>query len=219
MTAVMTLLGDLDPRRRLLIGIVGAPGSGKSTLAEEAARRLSAKGTPAQVLPMDGYHLSQARLRELGRRERMGAPDTFDTADFVQTLRALRRDRDVAIPLFDREVEEPVPDAGLVPASTRVVLVEGNYLLFETGGWTPVRELLDRVVFLEAPEELRRRRLRARHVLYGKSEAEAIAWIERVDDPNARRIAQTRHRADAVLDPAAPPTNPPIPLSSAQERS
>ncbi|MEP6842779.1 MAG: nucleoside/nucleotide kinase family protein, partial [Pseudolysinimonas sp.] len=51
------------PLRRL-IGLVGPPGVGKSTLAA----RLAGADPAAAVLPMDGFHLSQDRLRQLGRR-------------------------------------------------------------------------------------------------------------------------------------------------------
>ena len=73
------------PQRRL-VGLVGPPGVGKSTLAE----RLAATDPGAAVLPMDGFHLPQERLRQLGRRERMGAPDTFDVDAFVSVLRDVR---------------------------------------------------------------------------------------------------------------------------------
>ena len=59
-----------------IIGIVGPPGSGKSTFAKELSEHLS---VPHCVVPMDGFHYPQETLRALGRRERMGAPDTFDT--------------------------------------------------------------------------------------------------------------------------------------------
>jgi len=80
------------PRR--LIGLVGPPGVGKSTLAERLARADPAAG----VLPMDRFHLTQKRLRQLGRRERMGAPDTFDVEGFAAVLRALRTDETVIAP-------------------------------------------------------------------------------------------------------------------------
>ena len=71
---------------RRLIGIAGPPGAGKSTYA---ARMASELGPTAVVLPMDGFHLSQARLIKLGRLDRMGAPDTFDVDGFVAVLESL----------------------------------------------------------------------------------------------------------------------------------
>lgn len=184
---------------RYLLGIAGAPGSGKSTFAEAEYRRLSAEGTATAVLPMDGFHLPQAELVRLGRRDRMGAPDTFDVDGFVATLERLRRPGAVIAPGFDRTIEEPVQDALEIGADIRLVIVEGNYLLHDRDGWERVRPLLDRVVFLPPDDAVRRGRLIARHVAFGKSPAEAEAWVARSDDPNAALVAATAHRADEVL--------------------
>ena len=181
---------------RTLLGIAGAPGSGKSTFAAaEQARR----GPGAAVLPMDGFHLPQAELVRLGRRDRMGAPDTFDVDGFVATLEALRRGGDVRAPGFDRTIEEPVPGAIEIGAGIPTVIVEGNYLLYDQGGWERLRPLLDRVVFLAPDEAVRRGRLIARHVAFGKTPAEAEAWVARSDDPNAALVAATAPRADEIL--------------------
>src|SRR5579884_2593077 len=60
---------------RVLLGITGPPGAGKSTLADAV---VAAVGDAAALVPLDGFHLPQAELVRLGRRDRMGAPDTFD---------------------------------------------------------------------------------------------------------------------------------------------
>jgi pantothenate kinase len=69
------------PRR--LLGLVGAPGAGKSTLA---ARLVDALTPVAVLVPMDGFHLADTELDRLGRRDRKGAPDTFDAAGYVALL-------------------------------------------------------------------------------------------------------------------------------------
>ncbi|HEU0205310.1 MAG TPA: hypothetical protein VFQ74_01290 [Pseudolysinimonas sp.] len=122
------------PTRRL-IGLVGPPGVGTSTLADRLARDDAA----AAVLPMDGFHLTQQHLRQLGRRERMGAPDTFDVQGFAAILRALRTDETVTAPGFDRTIEEPVAGAITIGRGIRTVYVDGNYLLV----WEGIAELLD----------------------------------------------------------------------------
>lgn len=179
----------LPPRR--LIGLVGPPGVGKSTLAA----RLAADDPASAVLPMDGFHLSQQRLRELGRRERMGAPDTFDVEGFASVLRALRTDESVSAPSFDRAVEEPVADAITIGPSILTVYVEGNYLLI----WDGIAGLLDETWYLELDPEVRRRRLLDRHVASGKSPDTAAAWVATVDEPNARLIAASAARAGRTL--------------------
>ena len=182
------------PRR--LIGIVGPPGAGKSTMAA----RLAAADPGAAVLPMDGFHLPQARLRELGRRERMGAPDTFDVEGFVRVLRALRGSRETVLaPGFDRSIEEPVPDAIELGRGIQTVYVEGNYLLHDRDGWELVAPLLDETWYLLLDDEVRRRRLLARHLSSGKTPDAAAAWVDTVDEPNARLVAASAARATRTL--------------------
>lgn len=194
--AVLAALDELEAltREHRLIGIAGAPGAGKSTLAAALAQRLH-----ATVLPMDGFHLPQARLVELGRRDRMGAPDTFDVDGFVRVLDRVRNSgRTVLAPGFDRETEEPVPDAIVLP-ELRTVVVEGNYLLLEQDGWDRVAPLLDVTVFIELEGGIRQQRLIERHMRFGKSRGDATSWALGTDERNARVIEATAHRADHVL--------------------
>lgn len=185
-----------DGGRRLL-GVAGAPGAGKSTLVEALARGL---GGRAVVVPMDGFHLDDAVLDALGRRDRKGAPDTFDAAGYVHLLRRLRAaDEDVVYaPVFRREQELAVAGALAVPREVPLVVTEGNYLL-AGGAFAPVRELLDEAWFLDVDPVLRRCRLVARHVRYGRSPEAAERWVASSDDPNAVLVEATRDRADLVL--------------------
>jgi pantothenate kinase len=194
---------DLARRgRRSVLGIVGPPGGGKSTLAQTVVAEL---GDAAALVPMDGFHLAQSELVRLGRRNRMGAPDTFDAGGYATLLRRLRnRDETVVYaPEFRRDIEEPIA----VPRSIPLVITEGNYLLLETGDWAAVRPLLDETWYVEMDENTRVRWLVQRHIDYGKSPQAARSWVLRSDQANAKLIAATRNRADIIVQRA---TTPPI---------
>ena len=185
-----------QPEARI-IGIIGPPGSGKSTLAAELVNLL---GESAVVVPMDGFHYPQATLVELGRRERMGAPDTFDSERLAEKLSAVvSRDTEVLFPSFDRSVEEPVEDQIVVAPEHERVVVEGNYLLLDSDGWDRVGTLLDVAVYLEIPDPIRQQRLIARHVEFGKTAEHAAAWVDSVDEANAVVIASSAPRATVTL--------------------
>lgn len=179
-----------------MVGIVGAPGAGKSTIAGELVELLP----DAALLPMDGFHLPQRRLVELGRRDRMGAPDTFDIEGFIATLEAVRDSgRTVHAPGFDRDIEEAIPGAIEILPQSRSVVVEGNYLLLDSGGWQRVAPLLDVTFFVHVPNDIRHDRLIARHIAFGKSPTDAAAWALGPDEANARTITATAARADHVI--------------------
>ncbi|MEU7057086.1 nucleoside/nucleotide kinase family protein [Streptomyces sp. NPDC046197] len=200
----------LRTRERVILGIAGSPGAGKSTLAECLVRALNGTGEAwAAHVPMDGFHLADAELERLGRRQRKGAPDTFDAAGYAALLRRLREEatdgETVYAPGFERDLEQPIAGAIPVPPSARLVVTEGNYLLLDTGAWARVRPALDEVWFCELDEQERVRRLIARHEEFGKSHREAEAWVLGTDQRNADLVAATRGRADLVVPATAVP--------------
>ena len=188
-----------ERRGRVIVGVTGPPGSGKSTFARELLEVFSAD---AAYVPMDGFHLANAQLERLGRRERKGAPDTFDVDGFVTTLRrvvASYQARDVYVPAFDRAIEEPVAAGLVVSRDARLVVTEGNYLACSTDGWASVRGLLDRLYYLDCPPGVRRSRLIERHVAGGRSPDGAAAYVDAVDEPNAALIASTETSCDRTV--------------------
>ncbi|WP_242652801.1 nucleoside/nucleotide kinase family protein [Intrasporangium flavum] len=198
--AAVGLVGD---RRRAVLGIAGAPGAGKSTLAEalvaEVARTHGAEWV-AHV-PMDGFHLADAQLERLGALSRKGAPDTFDADGYAALLRRLVAEPDswVYAPGFERTLEQPIAAAMVVPPEARVVVTEGNYLLLPEARWEAARAATDAVWFVTGDDDVRRARLVSRHVTFGKEPEAAALWVEDTDEANARRVAESAHRADRLV--------------------
>jgi pantothenate kinase len=183
---------------RVVLGITGPPGAGKSTLAAQLAGQL---GAEAALVQMDGFHLAQVELERLGRSARKGAPDTFDVRGYVALLARLREEQGETVyaPTFRRDIEEPIAGAIAVGPEVRVVVTEGNYLLDSSPPWDRVRLLLDEAWYLEVGAEVRTARLVARHMAYGRTEAEAKSWVRDVDQANAVRIEDGRRLADLVM--------------------
>jgi pantothenate kinase len=182
-----------------MLGLAGAPGAGKSTVAQALCAALPGR---AVVVPMDGFHLANSELVRLGRAGRKGAPDTFDSAGFAALLgrlRAQRRDELVYAPDFRRELDEAVAGAIAVPGDIELVITEGNYLLLGQGAWADARARLDAVWYIDIDPGLRRERLVARHMRYGRSAEEAQRWVARTDEPNARLVEAGRAGADLLL--------------------
>jgi pantothenate kinase len=187
----------LARERRVILGITGSPGAGKTAMASQIASTID----DAVHVPMDGFHLADVQLRRLGLHDRKGAIDTFDAHGYLALLQRIRRqDTEIVYaPAFDRDIEQPVAGSIGVAPTARLVVTEGNYLLDDAQPWPDVRSTLDEVWFVDLATEERRRRLIARHIEYGKSSAQAQAWVRAVDDANAERIERVRHKADLVV--------------------
>jgi pantothenate kinase len=196
------LLAECDGSRRTVVAIAGAPGSGKSTLAERLVSRLNAaeKGRAA-LLPMDGYHYDDCVLIERGLQGRKGAPETFDVLGFLHLLDRLRRneEEEIAVPVFDRDLEISRAGARLIPRAVRTLIVEGNYLLLEHPPWSRLRAMFDVTVAVDVPEDILRQRLVERWRGYGFTAPEIEAKVEGNDLPNGRFVMSRSAPADFRL--------------------
>lgn len=197
-TVAATIFKRAAKADRFIVAIAGPPASGKSTRAEALAE-LFPEGAAA-VIPMDGFHYDDRVLDQLGLRARKGAPETFDFAGFAMLLRRLKaREADVAIPRFDRDLEISRAGAALVPARTKFLLVEGNYLLLDEAPWNTLAPLFDFTIFVDVPRDELERRLVERWRHHGREEAAARNWIDTNDMPNIDRVLRSRRQADLVL--------------------
>jgi len=184
---------------RTIIGIVGKPGGGKSTLSKFLLKGMDS--TLVSVVPMDGFHLSNKVLKELGRSDRKGAQDTFDVKGFTALIERIKMDSadPIYYPIFDRSIEESIAAQGVVYPSTRVVIVEGNYLMHDNDGWQEISPLLDQSWYAFLEEDIRISRLISRHIAFGKDPESAKAWAKGSDQVNAELIEAGVGRCDFLI--------------------
>lgn len=184
--------------QRFIVGIAGPPASGKSTRAEGLVD-LFPEGS-AVVVPMDGFHYDDRVLDQLGLRSRKGAPETFDFAGFATLLHRLKsRERNIAIPLFDRSLEISRAGAAIVDADVKFILVEGNYLLLDEAPWSGLADMFDFTIFVDVAREELERRLVERWREHGRDDDAARNWIDSNDMPNIDRVLRARRTADLVI--------------------
>jgi pantothenate kinase len=201
---LMALLEAGAPR--WMIGMAGMPGAGKSTLAVRLAAEVNARTAPdtAIALGMDGFHLTKAELRRMPNPDeafaRRGAPWTFDTHAFLNRLASVRDAAGrnaVTWPGFEHEVGDPVEDAAVVPASARLVIVEGLYLLYQADGWDAISRIFDERWYLDTPLDVALERLALRHMqAWGMTRAEADHRIQASDGLNAELVCASAPFAD-----------------------
>lgn len=168
-----------DSITRILIALAGPPGSGKSTVAANVVERLNQelnKPTSAVTLPMDGFHLTRADLSRLPNSHeafaRRGAHWTYDAAGIVHLVTALhttRNDRSVihVAPSFDHERKDPVSESLQITPEVDIVIIEGNWLLFDQSPWLSISKMVDDTWFVDVDPDVAARRIARRHIQSG----------------------------------------------------
>jgi pantothenate kinase len=163
---------------RTLIALAGPPGSGKTTIAAEVVRRLNSQSSSpyAVVLPMDGFHLSRSTLSQMPNSEeafeRRGAAWTFDAegvVSLVDKLDSTRNDREITIsaPAFDHAEKDPVEDAILIKPDVSLIILEGNWILYDQKPWKRISQIVDDTWFVDVDPELAVDRVAKRHIISG----------------------------------------------------
>mmetsp|Transcript_31186 Transcript_31186/g.64215 ORF Transcript_31186/g.64215 Transcript_31186/m.64215 type:complete len:315 (-) Transcript_31186:390-1334(-) len=185
---------------QLFVCVAGGPGAGKSTLAGEVCRRINEKRKslnhldgrvdPAVVLPMDGFHYTRAELRAMGESPdvqytydeliaRRGAPWTFDAEGCIAAFTAARERGWASLPIYSRVKSDPVPDGVTLHPETKIVLLEGNYLLaWDDKRWAPLKtnHVFDETWYISCKSlDEQRERLVKRH-LETWSEEKSKMW-------------------------------------------
>ena len=213
------LLSKLDgasDQHQYWVAIAGSPGSGKTTSAEAVAKRLNHQQQGENccvVVPMDGFHYSQARLVELhgpDAMRRRGAPWTFDAEGLLHALQQAKQSGRAVLPSYSREISDPVPGGVEIQPFHRIVLVEGLHLLHERDPrWAPLQQLWDERWFVKAPSrEIQKERLVQRS-LKTWSDAKIQQWgpgiegarkrVDANDSLNMDLLAYCEEIADEVI--------------------
>lgn len=197
--ALLARLRGFAGQTRKLIAVAGPPASGKSVISAALRDLLQQDGITVEVVPMDGFHLDNALLDARGLRARKGAPETFDAAGFIALIHRLKHEQEVVYPLFDRARDLSIAGAGVIAPDCDMVIIEGNYLLFDEQPWSELAGLWDLAIWLDTPVETVRQRCIRRWLTHGHDPEAAQQRAEGNDLANARRIIAARLPADLTL--------------------
>ena len=149
---------------RFILAISGPPGSGKSTISSLIANSL---GECAKIVPMDGFHLENQRLKDLNLFHRKGSPKTFDAYGFLELIRNIRKKESLTFPIFNRDADETIKDAETLCPKHKIIIIEGNYLLLNKHPWSDLKEYFDLSIYLEVSDIKLEKRLTDRWIKHG----------------------------------------------------
>ena len=193
---------------RVAIGIAGPTGAGKSVTAVLFKELAGQARLPLafECITIDAYHYPNSHLLShfsggTALKQFKGRFDTYDVTTLARDLEAFASGENVPFPAYSRKLHDPVPNSVLITAQATLLIVEGLWLLYDTGGWEQVRRWLDFCYFIDSDTERTRQAVIQRHMTGGRTREDASRHYEEVDGRNSGLVLQTRHRADKVIPP------------------
>ena len=198
---LIKLLDNLknDLKNRYFIALSGPPASGKSTISEKLLKDLTLKGHNSSILQMDGFHYDDQILKQKSILLKKGSPETFDVMGFLNFLFRLQNENEVAIPIFDRSLELSRSSAVIISKETRVVIVEGNYILLKTHPWRELHKFFNSTIMINTKHEILEKRLIERWRSFNIPEEEIKQKVFENDLPNGVNVYKNSILADFNL--------------------
>ena len=198
---LIKLLDNLknDLKNRYFIALSGPPASGKSTISEKLVKDLTLKGHNSSILQMDGFHYDDQILKQKSLLLKKGAPETFDVMGFLNFLFRLQNENEVAIPIFDRSLELSRSSAVIISKETRVVIVEGNYILLKQHPWRELHKFFNSTIMINTKNEILEKRLIERWRSFNIPEEEIKQKVFENDLPNGVNVYKNSILADFNL--------------------
>ncbi|CCC69487.1 hypothetical protein NCAS_0C04970 [Naumovozyma castellii] len=152
--------------------IIGRGGLANSISISENENNASSPVEIAQVVPMDGFHLSRRCLDKfqdpIWAHKRRGSPDTFDSNNFLELCKVISKTcmikppqtsekelmeiiadtfidnvPSISIPGFDHAKKDPDVGSYCISSFNRIIILEGLYLLYDTENWSHIYPIFE----------------------------------------------------------------------------
>ena len=149
---------------------------------------------------MDGFHYDDQILKEKKLLLKKGAPETFDVMGLINFLSRLYKEEEVAIPIFDRSLELSRSSAAIISKNTKVIILEGNYILLNNYPWKELHKFFNSTVIINCEEKVLEKRLIERWEKFNLPKEEIKEKVYKNDLPNGVNVLKNSIKADYILE-------------------
>ena len=153
-----TFLGTIAPKLPYIIGVAGSVAVGKSTLARLLQTLLSRwpEHPRVELITTDGFLFPNAELEARGIMDRKGFPESYDTRQLLDFLRAVKSgEPEVTAPIYSHVIYDVLPDRHEIVHQPDILILEGlNVLQVDSHANEFVSDYFDFSIYLDAEESL-----------------------------------------------------------------
>lgn len=192
---------------RLIVFLAAPPAVGKTTLATflEFLSKEQEDIEEIQAVGLDGFHYPQDYILShqvvidgelTAMKDVKGCPETYDIKKLMTKLSQVQ-ESDVKWPIYDRRIHDVIDD--VVTCSKNIIVVEGNWLLLDEKGWSTLKQYCDYSIMIHADEGILKERLINRKIQGGLIRQDALAFYNKSDSANVRRVLANHLTPDLML--------------------
>jgi pantothenate kinase-related protein Tda10 len=194
-------------KRRTIVGIAGIPGTGKTSFASILSAISNALGTATAVVSLDDFYLTPEVRKRAGFKWR-ALPGTHDLELLGEFLEEAKSASDsLLLPRYDTGAEVRLPPLEI--RQPKLLLIEGWFVGADVGGYEPLNDSLDNLIYLDADLEWahQSRLVREANIRketggrLGLSEQETEQfWREALMPGSLEWVLPLKERADLVVE-------------------
>ena len=148
---------------------------------------------------MDGFHYDDQILKDKNLLLKKGSPETFDVMGLINFVSRLQKEDEVVIPIFDRSLELSRSSAVIISKNSKVILVEGNYILLNSYPWKELHKFFNSTIMINCDEKILEKRLIERWENFNLPKEEIDKKVYENDLPNGINVLKNSIEADYIL--------------------
>ena len=112
----------------------------------------------------------------------------------------LHNEDEVVIPIFDRSLELSRSSAVIISKNTKVIIVEGNYVLLNSYPWSELHKFFNTTVMINCEKKILEKRLIARWENFNLPKKEIDEKVYKNDLPNGVNVLKNSIGAEYILE-------------------